>query len=132
MSDVARDDPEVDRIRQLERERLRALVEKDLNVARQLHADDFELITPNGAVYSKTAYLDEIASGEIDYRVWEPEEIVVRLYGSAALIRYRARIEITVAGQEHAPVQTWHTDSYELRDGRWQVVWSQATAIRSL
>jgi hypothetical protein len=24
----------------------------------------------------------------------------------------------------------WHTDSYEQRDGRWQVVWSQATEIR--
>ena len=25
----------------------------------------------------------------------------------------------------------WHTDVYELRDDRWQAVWSQATRIRS-
>ena len=55
----------------------------------------------------------------------------MRLYGQVALIRYQARIEITVAGRELAPVRTWHTDSYELRDGHWQVVWSQATAIPS-
>ena len=23
----------------------------------------------------------------------------------------------------------WHTDVYEIRDGRWQAVWSQATQI---
>jgi hypothetical protein len=66
--DVAHDGPEMDRIRQLERDRLCALVEKDQDVARQLHAGEFELITPFGAVYSKTACLDAIASGEIDYR----------------------------------------------------------------
>ena len=26
----------------------------------------------------------------------------------------------------------WHTDIYELRDGRWQVVWSQATRIPAM
>ena len=25
----------------------------------------------------------------------------------------------------------WHTDMYDLRDGRWQAVWSQATRIRA-
>jgi hypothetical protein len=24
----------------------------------------------------------------------------------------------------------WHTDSYELHNGSWQVVWSQATLVR--
>jgi hypothetical protein len=57
-------------------------------------------------------------------------EIAVRLNGQIALIRYQARIEITFAGQARAPVRTWQTDAYELRDGRWQVVWSQATAIQ--
>jgi hypothetical protein len=26
----------------------------------------------------------------------------------------------------------WHTDHYELRAGRWQIVWSQATAVRAV
>ena len=48
---------------------------------------------------------------------------------TAALIRYRSRLHMSVDGAEGALRQYWHTDAYERRDGRWQVVWSQATAI---
>ncbi len=37
-----------DQIRAIERERLRALVDVDLEVAERLHADDFQLINPGG------------------------------------------------------------------------------------
>ena len=37
-------------------------------------------------------------------------------------------IDIAVDGAPFS-LGCWHTDTYELRDGHWQVVWSQATAI---
>jgi hypothetical protein len=105
------------------------LVEADLNVARRLHADDFQLINPVGRVLSKEEYLGGVASGEIDYLVWEPDsEIAVRFYGEAAAVRYQANTEIVVGG-ETFNLRNWHTDIYERRDGRWQAVWSQATKI---
>ena len=119
---------EADLIRATERRRLRALVEANVEVARRLHADDFQLINPLGESISKEQYLGGIASGQIDYIVWEPEsEIEVRLYGRAAVIRYRSRLEIVVQGRQVPLGRYWHTDSYEKRSGRWQVVWSQAT-----
>lgn len=120
---------EADQIRATERERLRALVAADIEVARKLHADDFQLVNPLGGSLSKEQYLGGVASGEIDYLVWEPELIEVRLYGRAALIRYQSRLEIVVRGQKVSLRRYWHTDSYEKRGGRWQVVWSQATEI---
>jgi len=73
-----------------------------------------------------------IAFGYLDYRVWEPDAIAVRVQGQLATIRYQAQLAIVVGGQT-APLQrTWHTDSYERRDGCWQVVWSQATAIQQV
>ena len=43
--------------------------------------------------------------------------------GPVAVLRYRARISF-----DDGPGFTcWHTDCYELRNGQWQVVWSQAT-----
>ena len=75
-------------IRAIERERLRALVSADMDVARELHADDFQLITPSGSTYSKEEYLGSIASGVLNYLLWEPDSpIEVRFYGSAAVIR---------------------------------------------
>lgn len=117
-------------IRTTERERLRALVEADMEVANQLHADDFQLVNPGGGALSKAEYLDLIAAGDVDYLAWEPiSEVAVRLYGTnTAVIRYQAQIDIVVFGETSA-VQTWHTDLYELQDGQWQVVWSQATII---
>jgi len=46
----------------------------------------------------------------------------------AAVIRYRSVIEGVVGGRPIPRGRYWHTDAYERRGGRWQVVWSQATA----
>ena len=48
----------------------------------------------------------------------------------AVVVRYSSQLEIVIQGR-HVPRQRyWHTDLYEQRDGRWQVVWSQATGIQ--
>ena len=117
-------------LRAIERARLRALVDVDLTTARRLHADDFELITSVGGTLSKEHYLRNIASGELDYVEWEPAEIRVRLYGNSAVIRYQARLRVSVRGSEVRPVTLWHTDLYENRDGQWQIVWSQASQVQ--
>ena len=115
----------------LERQRLAALVAADIDLARLLHADDNQLITPGGATLSREEYLDGIATGDLDYLVFEPaSEIAVRIYDRAAAVRYQARIEILVSSELDSGL-FWHTDIHELSDGRWQAVWSQATRIRT-
>ena len=116
-------------LRDVERTRLAALVERDMDVAAELHADDYALITPGGAVLSKHAYLSGVATGALRYSTFEPDgEIAVRVWGSAAALRYQVRIDIDWEGGRDSG-RFWHTDIYELRDGRWQVFWSQATRI---
>ena len=121
---------EIELLRATERKRLQSLVEANMEVANQLHADDFQLINPLGGALSKEQYLGWIASGEINYLRWEPEEIAVRQHGELAILRYQAQMEIIVYGQKAPLHRLWHTDAYEKRDGRWQVVWSQATDIK--
>lgn len=120
------DRAELDRI---ERLRLRALVDADVSLADQLHADDFQLVTPSGDTYTKSEYLRDIASGEVDYLLWEPLDVDVRVRGDAGCVRYHSILEIVVAGRKIGPSRYWHTDYYERRDGNWQVIWSQATGI---
>ena len=119
---------EADALRQLERARLRALVEADVQQARDLHAQQFQLVNPRGETLTKDEYLGGIESGRLDYLLWEPvSDIAVRMHGDAAAIRYRSRLEIVVDGQRVPEAQYWHTDFYERHAGQWQAVWSQAT-----
>jgi hypothetical protein len=127
---------ETDRLRQIEHERLRALIEVNIAVANRLHADDFQLITPSGSTLSKEEYLGRVASGEINYLVWEPGVIEVRLQEQMAVIRYQSELELGVPGEVLLPNTThrghyWHLDVYEKHQGIWQVVWSQATEIQA-
>ena len=121
---------DADLIRSTERERLRALVQADTAVANRLHASDFQLINPSGGTLSKEQYLGGIATGVLDYLVWDPDSIAVRGYDQAAVIRYSSHLEIVVQGQKVPLSRYWHTDIYERRNGQWQVVWSQATEIK--
>jgi hypothetical protein len=121
-----------DLLRATEHERLRSLVEADLAAADRLHADDYQLITPGGGTFSKAAYLGGIADGTLRYRRFEPEGAIrVRVWETAAALRYEVNIEVVDDGNVYRD-RCWHTDIYELRDGRWAAVWSHATRIRSL
>ena len=136
---VAQDPPErtpaqsvqAELLRATELDRLRALVEGDLDRARELHAEDFQLITPSGQELSKDQYLRRVASGDLNYLAWDAGPIAVRLYAAnmAAVIRYRSELEMMSDGHHVPRRHYWHTDLYELRDGRWQVIWSHATRI---
>ena len=119
-------------LEQLERERLRALRECDLVAVERLHADDYELVTPGGRALSRQAYIELITSGDFTYETFEPASRVrVRVYESAAVIRYEARIVVRDAAGEADSGLFWHTDIWELRGESWQASWSQATRIRS-
>jgi hypothetical protein len=118
-----------DLIRDTERRRINALVQADVAKAKPFHADDFQLIIPTGIVLTRDEYLGAIAVGRLRYQSWEPHDIAVRLHGSNAVIRYRASLQVTFEGHALPPAGSWHTDTYERREDRWLVVWSQATVI---
>jgi hypothetical protein len=125
------EDRDAELLRSTERERLRALVTGDVERAKQLHTEDFQLINPLGGALSKEQYLGGIGCGQIRYLYWEPESIAVRLYGDVAALRYRSQLGIVVQGR-HIPRQRyWHTDLYERHGAQWQAVWSHATSADS-
>jgi hypothetical protein len=115
-----------DVIREIEEQRLHALVVRDIAKARALHADDFTLTTPRGDTLSKNAYLEAVESGRLDYVVFEPiSPIRVTVTGAKATLRYRSKIGF--AGNFGGTTEQSHVDTYELRDGRWQIVRSMTS-----
>jgi hypothetical protein len=119
-------------LRDLERRRLRCLVEVRMDEATLIHAADFRIVNPSGGVWTREQYLGGIAEGSIDYRRFEAvSEIEVIAGEDVAVLRYRSAIDIAVAGQQPGPLECWHLDCYqrEPEQGTWRVRWSQATEI---
>lgn len=116
--------PSKEFFRELELERTRALVERDMATIEHLHAPEYQLITPSGNVFTRERYLAALAARPF-YAAWTVGSIEARLAPSTALIRYQA----TLRFPSGRVIVCWHTDSYEKRGERWQAVWSQATEI---
>ncbi len=70
-------------VQAIARERVAALLKADIQNAGRIHADDFQLITPLGAVFSKDQYLGAVAAGVIKYVSMELEsQVDARVYGN--------------------------------------------------
>ena len=120
---------QADRLRAIETTRLQALVDADTATARKLTAPDFQLINPAGAALSCDDFLGGVEAGVIDFIALEPSSpIAVRLSGDSATLRYQTTFDLVVGGT-HLTHEAWTTVLYERRDGRWQIVLAQTTAI---
>jgi hypothetical protein len=116
-------------LRAIEQARLRALVDADIATAGSLMADDFELVNPGGAKLARDDYLGAVQAGFIDYLVFEPSSpITVTRSGDFAVLRFQVSFDLLVAG-DRLTHEGWITELYELRNGRWQIAWEQATAV---
>jgi ketosteroid isomerase-like protein len=117
-----------DQVRAAERALMRATVDADATAAAQVLADDFQLINPLGQPQTREDYLATLA-GVIDFLTWKPvSEIEVRLYGDAAVARFESAFDLVAFG-ERLTHRAWHTDVFERRHGRWQLVRAQTTAV---
>jgi hypothetical protein len=124
---------QVKRLRQIETQRLQALVDADVAVARRLMASDFELINPLGVILARAELLGGVRSGAIDFLSHQlTSQIRVRRHGDTAVLRYRQTIDIQVAGIGHLVHPAWTTALYERPNGKWQIVWEQTGAIGPL
>ena len=117
-----------DQVRTAERTLLRAEVDGDTHTAGALLAPDLQLIDPAGGAGTRADDLANIGGG-VDFVTIKPiEPISVRVHGDSAVARLKLHFKVVAFGQtvQH---DGWTTDLWEQRDGRWQLVWSQTTAI---
>ena len=113
-----------DDFRNLEVQRTRAIVARNIEAIERLHAPEYELVTPAGTVLSRERYLSLISEAPF-YSAWEHGSMQVRITPSMAAIKYPAQLTFP-SGKV---LECWHTDIYELRGLFWQAVWSQATKL---
>ncbi|MBL8306376.1 MAG: nuclear transport factor 2 family protein [Rubrivivax sp.] len=110
--------------RALEIERTQALVDRDVEKIRRLHAPDYELISVPGRVMSLERYLTLMAQ-DVFYASWQHGPMRVQVSQGMAAVRYQA----TITFPSGKVVECWHTDIYALQAGAWRAVWSQGTQL---
>ena len=99
-----------ERLRDLERARLKAFVDADVATGRPLHASDFELINPAGDVLTRDDMLGAVGAGVLDFQVYEPvSRIKLRLYGNRAVMRDKSNIDVVLADVGRLTHRAWHT-----------------------
>jgi uncharacterized protein DUF4440 len=117
-----------DQVRATEQTLFRAIVAHDTHAAGALLAPGFESIDVTGTPETRSDALANIG-GQIDFVNYDPvSPIRVRVYGSSAVARVKLHLKV-VAGGQTTDSGGWTTDLLERRHGRWQLVWSQTTAI---
>ena len=100
----------------------------DLSVLSRVYADDYVLITAEGALRTKSDQLGELQKGALQFRSLELVDRSVRVYGNAALVRSHERSQIIRNGQDIGG-DFRVTRVYIQHEGHGQLVSTQATRI---
>jgi hypothetical protein len=115
-------------VRAAELAHLHAAVDADTAKDSQLLAPHFQLIDVLGTAETRAGYLATIGGG-VDFLTLKPvSPIKARLYGNTAVARFQAAFDLVV-GPDRLKHRGWTTDLLERRQGKWQLVWSQTTAV---
>ncbi len=115
-------------IRELEGRRFGAVVRGDFAELEHMLGDDLTYTHNNGMLENKAQYLAGLRSGRMVYHSIEPQDVLVRVYGEAAVVTGRATLNVDVAGQSASLVIRF-TDVYAKQDGRWRMVAWQASRL---
>jgi len=103
---------------------LAADIKGDGGVAAQLLGEDYQGMTPSGAVQDKAQFLAEVKAGDYRADSFYQDERYVRVFGETVVTTGR----LSLKGQ-NGIAQTRYTRVYVKRQGRWQLIIMQTTRI---
>ena len=111
----------VERIRELDQERIQAQIHADAMALDRIYADDFIGIGPSGTVRTKPQVLADFTSHELTFQSITTDEVRFRVYGNTAVETGRT----TTVGQDKGkvvPRDNRFTRVWVRRQGRWRLV----------
>ena len=110
------------------REYADALTKKDLQTLDKIWAADYTFVNPAGQVLTKAQRLAMLRSGELKIEGYSRDEENIRVYGTTAVVTYRSSVKAQRNGTDISSQRRVITVLVK-RDGRWQAVAQQSTAI---
>src|SRR6266404_2378253 len=108
-------------IRKLDNERIQAQIHADVAALERIYADDFIGVGPSGTVRTKPQVILDFTSGDLRFQSITPDDVRVRVYGSAAVETGRSIMNGQDKGQT-VPRDTRFTRVWVKQQGRWRLV----------
>lgn len=115
-------------IRGLEKRWQRAVVNKEIEVLKELVADDFIGTSSTGRVGGKTTLIYEARRDANSYTTSDARNMMVRVFGtSVAVVTGLIKERGTTSEGEKFSVTRHFTDTWMRRDGQWQCIASHVS-----
>lgn len=117
-------------VKNLERRWQKAIVNKDSETINELLANDFVATSSTGKVGSKSTLLNVIRRDKNEYKSADARGMSVRMLGPrVAVVTGIATESGTTPNGRSFKNSRRFTDTWMLRNGKWQCVASQATEV---
>jgi Domain of unknown function (DUF4440) len=116
-------------VRAVESARAEALVRADTAALSRMVAEEFMEISRLGQLRTKADNIRDIGSGDLRLRSVRHDSLAVRIYGDVAVLRGIADNAGTVRGFPFSG-KIRYLRIFVRRDGRWQAVAMQQTALQ--
>ena len=100
----------------------------DAALLDRLTSDDYTFVTPTGAIQTKAQRLAPMRSGQLHYTSARYDEIVVRMYGTAAVATARVVVQARMGTADASGAFRATLVMSRIR-GRWMMVTSHASAL---
>ena len=117
-----------DELMAVEREWLDATKSRDAARLNQILADEFVEIDPAGMARTKQEAIASVTSGDLVFDSFTIGDVKPRVYGNTAVLVGTSTVTGKYKGEDISGTYRW-TDTFVRRNGRWQVVSSQATQV---
>jgi ketosteroid isomerase-like protein len=115
-------------LNRLEDLRYESMKNADAEMMAKLFADDMVYQTLQGVTYDKPGYIALFKSGEVKINSFRRENSRVKFYGDTATVMANAYLDATFKG-ESRQIALFYLNVWAKRDGRWQLVARQSTAL---
>lgn len=116
-------------ILRLENEGRKATLKNDIEANNRLLADNWMNINPDGSITTKAKLMELLKDGSFKIMSIENDEVMVRVYGDAAVVTGRSTTKRAGQGSEVVARQARFTRVYAKSREQWQVVSAHNTLI---
>jgi ketosteroid isomerase-like protein len=114
----------------LENEGREATLKNDIEANVRLLAANWVNVNPDGSVTTKAKLMELLKLSSFTIMSIDNDEVMVRVYGDAAVVTGRSTSKRAGRGSEVITRQVRFTKVYAKNKGRWQVVSAHNTLIR--